>query len=688
MLLPSHQGAAALFFFSTRGDTDSESEVESVSSLSIHGDNVFSSAEESFDSDFSDADNEQPTTSRFLNRPKLGRAYFLKSTQDREAASQTKAKPVKPTKPKREERKPIEKPKIEATPEEGEEERLLLSSADIVKRLNEILSLRGRKSVDKRDQVESLRELAEVAQKLELPSLEAHLKLQVVSAIFDIMVGQASASAMPQNLWQDACTLLNEALALAEEHEDVVLDSKTLTEENSEEVAEDQTLSMHLSLLPFVIKLEYELSKALQLIDYRADDYKSRVADEWKFLQLAERAQNYFDSRRMSSHSMQVALRRVEHLHFRTPNNEGQLLNFEHLIEWEVPENLTDLIQNLVRGIYVASKDRTKRDDSGEEFIMVTKAALYLVHHLALLGKFRQARDRFLMSQADRLFDSKNPLYGNSDVQILYNRCLAVLGVAAFKCGEFSDAHGLLNDLMSFGRIKEVLAQDKRRQVPYHIFLSIEVLEVVYYTCSMLLETPNAASAKCPSVVKQILTPNPSCLFNTADKSRRVISKMFRRHQAHLKRELFLAPPETPKDVVFECARLLENGDVTTAINLIKELSFWEMMSDAEVTLQFLEKVMREAALSCFLFNSLSNFSTITIEMLSEMFGLEPSKVLTIVSKNIVRGYLIARIDKVEGEWVVWCANHPPSDPLVLEVFNLAEKSQFLKDQAVAEPIA
>ncbi|KAL0248510.1 hypothetical protein GEMRC1_003746 [Eukaryota sp. GEM-RC1] len=318
-LLPSDRKAAAFFFFSSRGDSDSEGELESLSSLVLHDDQVFSSAEEASEYELSDHENDTPATAKFLLRPKYGREYFYKTTDDREAASKIKAKPIKP---KREDRKPTEKTTI--TPSTRKEEDLILTRGDITKKLTEILTLRGRKSIDRREQVDALKELADVAKKLKLPSLEAHLKLQVASAIFDIMVGQATI-AMPRDLWGEALTMLNEALTLADENPVIVLDSKLVDTAPTEDVA----FSMHLSLSPFVTKLEYELTKALQLVDYRdAEEYQQRVDDELEFLKLAERAQDYYHRNELYSHCIHLALRQLEHVFFRTDDEHSHLLMF------------------------------------------------------------------------------------------------------------------------------------------------------------------------------------------------------------------------------------------------------------------------------------------------------------------------------------------------------------------------
>jgi translation initiation factor 3 subunit C len=105
--------------------------------------------------------------------------------------------------------------------------------------------------------------------------------------------------------------------------------------------------------------------------------------------------------------------------------------------------------------------------------------------------------------------------------QVLYNRVIVQMGLAAFRLGFIVEAHQALNELCSLQRTKEILSQgvskmitlekeERRNLLPYHLHINVEVIEAVYYMCAMMLEIP---------VIAQDLKEGP----------KKVISKLFRK---------------------------------------------------------------------------------------------------------------------------------------------------------------
>ena len=105
--------------------------------------------------------------------------------------------------------------------------------------------------------------------------------------------------------------------------------------------------------------------------------------------------------------------------------------------------------------------------------------------------------------------------------QVLYNRVIIQMGLAAFRLGFITEAHQALQELCSLQKTKEMLSQgvsrlvilekeERRNLLPYHLHINVEVIESVYYTCAMLLEIPQIAQ-------------------NAQDGGKKIISKLFRK---------------------------------------------------------------------------------------------------------------------------------------------------------------
>lgn len=172
--------------------------------------------------------------------------------------------------------------------------------------------------------------------------------------------------------------------------------------------------------------------------------------------------------------------------------------------------------------------------------------------------------------------------------QGLFNRSMVQIGLSAFRCGLFREAHICLQDISSSGRTKELLVQgisgqskymektaeqerlEKQRHIPFHMHVNLELLECIYLTCAMLLEIPNMALHH--------------------DARRKIMSKSYRRMLDYNERQVFTGPPENMRDHIMAASKAMAKGEWESCKELIFQIKTWNLLPNAATMKQMLER--------------------------------------------------------------------------------------------------
>jgi translation initiation factor 3 subunit C len=405
---------------------------------------------------------------------------------------------------------------------------------------------RGRKGTDRIEQIRILEKLLDVAQN---DYQRIRVLLSLVSARFDTTSTTGVALDIP--LWKQAQQELQTLFNILEANRNMVVIEGAEDWEDDEKlptIKPDETFKIPGSPASLSERLDDELTRSLQNIDPHTPEYIERLRDESQLYATVLRAQLYQeylinkkDFKDEQTGLNRVICRRIEHLYFKP----AQLVDVLESATWKtIPDSLDSSVTP--RGEPKGSEALTRTLCSymfrEGDATQRARAMLYQIYWLALHDKYYEARDHALMSH---LTDNINAF--DTPTQVLFNRALVQIGMAAFRKGLISEAQHTLQEICGSNRQKELLAQgvqlqrysqispdqerlEKQRLYPFHMHINLELLETIYLTSSMLLEIPLLAQ-----------------LGSAPEAKKRIISKQFRRLLEYHERAIFTGPPENTR---------------------------------------------------------------------------------------------------------------------------------------------
>ena len=425
----------------------------------------------------------------------------------------------------------------------------------------------------------------------------------------------------------------------------------------------------------FVERLSQDFTKSLQQTDPNSREYVERLNNEAKYLELSKFVQEYYERHGEMSKASRMALLRISHMYYkhdaaaqRLHEAAANVAAFGKQHMWHPAckgKTLASLEPKNVSAETVPGHGDASRTHPGcylgppkvpteklnvaseltrlAKFVFkhgnaengdFAKASLCQVYYHALHDRYHKARDLLLMS---RITDS--PASFSIDVQILYNRTITQIGLCAFRVGLYKKAQDCLSEICGRNKQKELLAQginfyrgrgyerdlnaeraEKRRQMPYHHHINLEMIEVFQLTAAMIHEVPWMAA--------------PPSRYG-----RWKVSPNFQRLLDNSERQVFNGPPETAKEHIYAAVRALRNGDWKLCSKYVFALDrIWNLVPRAEEVKADLTLTFKKAALRTFLFTFSTHYESMSLSELAKDFALD-EKLVHAIGKCPIHAY-------------------------------------------------
>nr|CAB3241738.1 eukaryotic translation initiation factor 3 subunit C [Phallusia mammillata] len=659
-------------------DEESEGEKETVQDIDTFLSSPIRSApvvdpKAQYDDDDDDDDSWLNDSDSFTDESDEGEAggkqltadYFLKKVKDDGGEKAKKKDRQRDTKSKKkdedwEEVKRVGKAKVTLFDKDTE-----ITHVVVLKKLSEIILNRGRRSTVRKEQVDLLKQLRQVAEDNDLgPAMAIRITFDLVSAYFDY--NSKILDCMKSEPWNDVLQFVEEVLDSLEEHPDIAI-GENISQE-SENVA-DKAAGYRLNGSPVVMveKLHSEYIKILQNSDAHSTEYVKHLREESRVINIINKLRRHVERIGSSQNICNTYMLMVEYVYYKYDHKAvlQDVVPGDKVESTESQETSSDVMKNLCQYIY--TKDSSDR--------LRTRAILHHIYHHCLHDRWYEARDLMLMSHLQETIH-----FSDVPTQIIYNRTMVQLGLCAFRRGLMKEAHNALVDIQSTGRAKELLAQglllqrqgerispeqekvEKRRQIPFHMHINLELLECVYLVSAMLLEIPYVAA-------------------HEFDARRRMISKQFHHQLRVSERQSLLGPPDNMREHVVAAAKALKMGDFRACLRFVindkMNNKVWNLFNNKEGVVKMLETKIKEESLCTYLFTYSQFYDNISLDWFASMFELDRASCHRIISRLIINEELSASWDEPSSSLVLH-----RTDPTRLQnmAIQLGEKVSTLVD--------
>ncbi|ODV63629.1 translation initiation factor eIF3 core subunit c ASCRUDRAFT_23336, partial [Ascoidea rubescens DSM 1968] len=518
----------------------------------------------------------------------------------------------------------------------------IADKADIFTTLESVAELRGKKNVNRYDQISILESVIPDAT---TPFQSILTYLMLVPLRFDTSL---NSSSMPLEQWNKAEKDISDLFTILEKNSSKYRVFETAKPQVDPYVEPTPSVDGFIEIIgsigSFIERLDDELTRSLQTIDPHSTEYIDRLKDELKIYKLILRAQLYCElineNHPEDTQFARVILRRIDHIYYKPI----QLISYTEKVSWEgttKSSKITPYSKNL--DSYGKAYANTLMDSlcsvlyTQSNAVFRKKAMLSHIYYYSFNDQYYKARDMLLMSHLQSTIHTSEPI-----LKVLFNRSLVQLGMCAFRTGLIAESFEILNEIATSSNQKELLGQntsrytqhqfnsaERQRSLPFHMHINSELLDCVFLTCSLLVEIPQ--------------------MTQVIDSKKKPPSKSLKKLLEYNERQYFQGPPENTKESITHAAKALQQGDWQKSYNFINEVKIWSLFTNSDEIKQMIQSKLQIEALRTYIFQFKKYYDKLSIEKLAARFSLKENQIISIVSKMIFNEEIDAALDQKNG---------------------------------------
>ena len=563
---------------------------------------------EGSDDDDDESDSEERSEeekTRPVDPQERRRFWEIKDKPGKKASDKKKEEEPDKKKDQEDDRKAKDSEKKGKKVDSKETKKEIFTTESISAKIKEIIEKRTKK-VTNPEQI--LQELSQLLTNCK----DSELTLQILNLIilFEFDNAKDTVSViMPRSIWLSLLDNMNRIL-------DIFVPKFPLPED-LDETRKSILLSMPLR----VERLSNELTKAFKNLDAKSSQYSQRLADNLLLSKLIKRAFTFFSTIKDYSKLSTLAELSIYQIHY---------------IHDDILQEMREKSKQASNDFFYSVTDSQKYVNDLAEIVFhhgetghkLTTALMVSFHH-ALHGRYEQAKELFLKANT---YNSQSDLL----VQVYTNRVIVQIGLAAFYNGKVDLAFHSLNEIVSTHRLKELLAQtisvnkdkssiqdDRKRAMPYHMFINTDVVETVYFICAMILDVPKMA-------------------MNPDDPERYTVSRYFRKLLNFHERQASSGLTESFREFIIMATQKLRRGYWKEAYEILENLYTWKYVPRAQRVKELMLQNMKETGMITFLLTYSNLYENFSKEQLSEKFGIDKEKIVRIINPLILNAEILA----------------------------------------------